>query len=103
MSYQLLTHDVLFYQRFLKAAGFYSDTLDGIWGPHTNQADADFTAQSTAIAEQLDKFDARSESNIITLLPITQKQARLFLQQCTSAGLDVRIISGTRTFAEQDA
>ncbi len=102
MSYQLLKQDVLFYQRFLRAAGFYNDTLDGNWGPHTNGADADFSAQSAVIAEQLGLFDARSESNIITLLPIAQKKARLFLQQCESSGFDVRIISGTRTFAEQD-
>ncbi len=102
MSYQLLKQDVLFYQRFLRAAGFYTDTLDGIWGPHTNGADADFSTQSAAIAEQLGSFDARSESNIITLLPVAQKKARLFLQQCKSTGFDVRIISGTRTFAEQN-
>ncbi len=102
MSYQLLKQDVLFYQRFLRAAGFYNDTLDGIWGPHTNGADADFSAQSADIAEQMGSFDARSESNIITLLPIAQKRARLFLQQCEATGFDVRIISGTRTFAEQN-
>ena len=50
MSFQLLTQDVLFYQRFLKSNGFYDDDLDGKWGPKTNKADADFQAQSAAIA-----------------------------------------------------
>jgi hypothetical protein len=49
MSYQLLKQDVLFYQRFLRSAGFYTYTLDGIWGSNTDKADADFTASSSAI------------------------------------------------------
>ncbi len=71
-------------------------------GPSTNKADADFTTQSASIAEQLGRFDARSESNLVTLLPVAQKQARLFLLQCQSTGFDVRIVSGTRTYAEQE-
>ena len=102
MSYQLLKQDVLFYQRLLTAAGFYTDTLDGIWGPNTNKADADFTAANTTIAQQLGTFDARSEGNIITLLPKAQTECRKFLQICANLGKDVRIISGTRTYAEQD-
>ena len=103
MSYQLLTQDILFYQRFLKANGFYHDLLDGKWGPNTNKADADFVAQSAAIAEQLGKLDVRSEGNIITLIPKGQVEARKFLLLCKNIGKDVRIISGTRTYAEQDA
>jgi peptidoglycan L-alanyl-D-glutamate endopeptidase CwlK len=102
MSYQLLKEDVLFYQRFLKSAGFYNDILDGDWGPNTNKADADFLATGASIAEQFGKFDARSEGNIITLLPKAQIEARKFLQLCKNAGKDVRIISGTRTYNEQN-
>ncbi|HYK43683.1 MAG TPA: M15 family metallopeptidase [Parafilimonas sp.] len=102
MSYQLLKEDVLFYQRFLKSAGFYNDELDGDWGPNTNKADADFLSTGASIAEQLGKFDARSEGNIITLLPKAQIEARKFLQLCKNAGKDVRIISGTRTYNEQN-
>jgi peptidoglycan LD-endopeptidase CwlK len=102
MSYQLLKEDVLFYQRFLKANGFYNDVLDGIWGSNTDKADEDFVAESTLIAMQLGKFDARSESNIITLISKAQIEARRFLQLCKKSGKDVRIISGTRTYAEQD-
>jgi peptidoglycan L-alanyl-D-glutamate endopeptidase CwlK len=57
MSYQLLKSDVLFYQRFLKANGFYGGRIE----------------------------------------------ARKFLTITRDAGKDVRIISGTRTYAEQDA
>jgi peptidoglycan L-alanyl-D-glutamate endopeptidase CwlK len=102
MSYQLLKEDVLFYQRFLKTAGFYTDELDGIWGPNTNKADADFLANGKTISQNFGTFDVRSESNIITLLPKAQIEARKFLQLCKLTGKDVRIISGTRTYAEQN-
>ncbi len=102
MSYQLLKEDVVFYQRFLKSAGFYTDKLDGSWGPNTDKADTAFLAEGSSIAEELGKFDARSESNIITLFPKAQTEARRFLNLCKNAGKDVRIISGTRTYAEQD-
>lgn len=48
-------------------------------------------------------FDARTEKNIATLLPAAQEQARQFMQRVLDAGIDARIISGTRTFKEQDA
>ena len=48
-------------------------------------------------------FDTRSESNIATLVPRAQKQARAFLQAALDAGLRVRIIDGSRSFAAQDA
>ena len=52
-------------------------------------------------------FDDRTEGNIKTLHPRTQKAAREFMQAVipimNQRGVDVRIISGTRTYAEQDA
>ena len=52
-------------------------------------------------------FDSRSESNIATLVPKAQDAARQFLAAALAAmqpnGIIVRIISGTRTYAEQDA
>ena len=47
--------------------------------------------------------DSRSEKNIATLVPDAQVQAREFLKQVRAAGINARIIGGTRTFAEQDA
>jgi len=102
MSYQLLKEDVLFYQRFLKANSFYSAKLDGKWGPKTDAADAAFLEQSEIIADEYGMFDTRSESNLITLTPKVQVLARRFLEIVTHKGYDVRIISGTRTYAEQD-
>jgi hypothetical protein len=48
-------------------------------------------------------IDARSESNIATLVPNAQKQARVFLKAVLEAGIRARIIGGSRTFAQQDA
>jgi peptidoglycan L-alanyl-D-glutamate endopeptidase CwlK len=47
--------------------------------------------------------DSRSEKNIATLLPDARPQAREFLKQTRAAGINAKIIGGTRTFAEQDA
>ncbi len=103
MSLQLFKQDILFYQRFLKANGFYPFKLDGIWGPKTDAADAAFVAQSETIKTANGSFDSRSEPNIFTLAPEVQVLARQFLSIMTNNGLDIRIISGTRTYAEQDA
>jgi peptidoglycan L-alanyl-D-glutamate endopeptidase CwlK len=52
-------------------------------------------------------FDERTERNIASLHPRAQEKAREFMQLAVPLmkryGLDVRIISGLRTFAEQDA
>ncbi|MEP6711916.1 MAG: M15 family metallopeptidase [Ferruginibacter sp.] len=103
MSYQLLKHDVLFYQRFLKANGFYTGRLSGSWDGATDLADATFVQKTEAIKQQFGAVDARSESNIITLVPRAQIAARKFLAALTRQGKDVRLLSGTRTYTEQDA
>jgi peptidoglycan L-alanyl-D-glutamate endopeptidase CwlK len=102
MSHQLFKQDILFYQRLLKANGFYPFRLDGIWGPKTDAADAAFVQESETIKNIHGGFDPRSESNIITLAPKVQVLSRKFLTIMVGQGLDVRIISGTRTYAEQD-
>ena len=103
MSYQFLKTDVLFYQRLLKSSGFYSGSLNGVWNPQTDTADAAFLQESETIKNNLGGFDIRSESNIITQAPKVQALARKFLTIMKNNGLDVRIISGTRTYSEQDA
>jgi peptidoglycan L-alanyl-D-glutamate endopeptidase CwlK len=102
MSYQLLKNDILFYQRFLKSNGFYNGALDGLWGPKTNKADTDFVALSVSIAGQYGTFDNRSETNIITLIPDAQIEARRFLKWARNNNKRVKILSCTRTYAEQD-
>ena len=47
--------------------------------------------------------DERSERNIATLLPQVQPLARALIESAAAIGIAIKIISGTRTFAEQDA
>ena len=104
MSQPLFADDIRFYQRVLKIAGLYTDEVDGKWGPNTDAADKAFTAQYESIRNELGAFDPRSEGNIRTLLPVAQRAAREFLARAAAGmpGHEVRILSGTRTYAEQD-
>lgn len=103
MSARLFREDVLFYQRMLSVAGLYQGRRDGRWTADVDAADQAFTAAFDQIARDLGAFDTRSEGNIGTFLPQTQRAARSFLTRAKNlAGFDVRIISGSRTYAEQD-
>ena len=101
MSSRLFTDDILFFQRILKAEGLYTGKLDGVWGPNTEAAAQQFMLQSEQIKASTRSFDIRSEGCITTLALAAQKQARLFLGRLLDGGINIRIISGTRTYAEQ--
>ena len=103
MSKSLTSEDILFRQRFLSCCGFYTDTLDGLWGPNTDAAEKAFAAKSAAIAIANPTFDARSERCILSLQCNAQQAARISLKAIRATGLDARIISGTRTYPEQRA
>lgn len=106
MSQNLSTENVLFRQRLLSCCGFYTDVLDGLWGPNTDAADQAFLARSAAIAAAEGTFDVRTERNIVTLQCDAQVAARRSLgaiRATLAAGSEARIISGTRTYAEQNA
>ena len=49
------------------------------------------------------KLDDRSERNIATLLPPVQVVARKFLEQLAKNHISAQVISGSRTYAEQNA
>lgn len=106
MSAPLFPEDVLFEQRLLSCAGFNPGKLDAQYGPKTRAAeDAAYTTYSV-IRDQLGACDPRSERNIQTLLPEMQKRARLIMavgkKRQASTGLICMILSGTRTYAEQN-
>jgi len=94
--------DVLHFQRLLRCSGFDPGPLDGQMGPKTLAAAAAFQEMCAKIALEAGAVDPRSEKAIATLLPATQRAARRFLRECALHGMDVRVISGTRTYAEQD-
>lgn len=96
--------DKKFFQRLLRLGGYYHGKIDGIAGPQTLQASAQYLADAAVIKSALGEFDARSEDNISTLLPDAQTVARLWLaaaQKNIGKQYSVKIICGTRTYAEQ--
>ncbi len=101
----LFSPDSKFLQRFLSSGGFYKDRIDGDVGPNTCEALGKFEADTEQVANELGSFDKRTEASIRTMLIPTQRKAREFMKNIGQAGLgqglSVRIISGTRTFAEQ--
>ena len=103
MSEGLFPGDVLFFQRMLRAEGLYKHTLDGVWGPKTEAAAIQFEQRAEAIRVASRTFDIRSERSITTLSLKAQSLARHFLARVLDGGLRARIISGTRTYAAQDA
>jgi peptidoglycan L-alanyl-D-glutamate endopeptidase CwlK len=103
MSYQLTMEEVLFRQRLLKASGFDPKGLDGLWGRNTEAAEGAFLAASLAQRDELGAFDARSEGCIMSLHIKAQRSARAFLTEAAKLPYKAKIISGTRTYAEQNA
>lgn len=51
----------------------------------------------------IDTVDARSEKVIASLLPEVQSYARALVHKAADAGVTIKIISGLRTYQEQDA
>jgi peptidoglycan L-alanyl-D-glutamate endopeptidase CwlK len=97
--------DVWFAQRFLTCAGMDPKGIDGSYGKDTAAAEARFNAFVVKCAEQYGRFDDRTEGNIMSLLPKAQVAARkaMIAAKALGGGLTVQILSGTRTYAEQDA
>lgn len=54
-------------------------------------------------AEAIAEVDSRSEKTIATLLPEAQPIARALVQKAAASGIAIKIISGLRTYAEQEA
>ena len=102
MSAPLFKDDILFTQRLLASCGLYHGDLDGKYGQKTQDALDAFDAFYTQTAEQLGKFDSRTENVISTLLPKAQMAARKCMNAAKGAPFVVKLLSGTRSYAEQD-
>jgi peptidoglycan LD-endopeptidase CwlK len=103
MSAPLLPDDIRFLQRMLCSAGCYDGPRNGVWSDAVDAAEAELKLIADQLAAQFGGFDDRSERCIRTLHPKAQRAAREFLTDLRASGVDARIISGTRTYAEQDA
>jgi peptidoglycan L-alanyl-D-glutamate endopeptidase CwlK len=103
MSERLFKTDVLFLQRILSVAGFYDGPLNGKFTAATDAAEDAFFKKYEQIKLQLGEFDPRTESCIQMMIPEAQTKAREFMNAVKAEPLTYKLISGTRTYAEQDA
>lgn len=96
-----------FWQRLLRAEGVYAGKIDGICGPLQRAAEAEWERRAVEYRAACGVFDARSEANLETLTPGAARMARQWLSkarvEAEKLGVAVRIICGTRSYAEQDA
>ena len=103
MSDLLLPDQIRFLQRMLCSAGCYAGPRNGVWSQAVDDAEAELKAIADQLAIEFGVLDERSERCIRTLHPKAQRAAREFLTAVRGTGVDARIISGTRTYEEQDA
>lgn len=96
-------------QRIQRLLGFSGGAVDGIFGANTLTRLEKALGITSAPKQQKEaEFDARTEKNLATLLPgkVTKAFRSLFRQASAIAakeGCEVKVISGTRTWAQQDA
>jgi len=103
MSLSLLPADVLYLQRTCAVCECYAGPLDGKWSLDVQTAEEKLAMMSAELSRTLGTFDARTEKNISTLIIPAQRVAREFMQATRNFRLRVGVLSGTRTYAEQDA
>lgn len=107
MTVEEICEDVRYWQRLLRLAGYYTGKIDGIRGPLQRAAEAQWDHDTEQALRTYGELDSRSEQNIATLIPAAQAAARqwmkLALPLAEKLGVQVKIICGTRSYAEQDA
>ncbi|MGB7802068.1 M15 family metallopeptidase [Buttiauxella sp.] len=82
--------------------------IDGKPGPQTWTAIYQYILKnkvkpSLSADIKLDEVDTRSEENIELLLPEVKNYARALVHKANEVGITIKVISGLRTYAEQDA
>jgi peptidoglycan L-alanyl-D-glutamate endopeptidase CwlK len=102
MSAKLFKSDILFLQRILAVGGFYKGPLNGNWTDAVDAAEEASLATYEQIKQTFGAFDDRTETNIKSLVPPAQRKAREFMKAASPFTLTCRIISGTRTYSEQN-
>lgn len=76
--------------------------VDGIDGPQTWGAVYEEIVGKPIVHEEGDPVDERSEKNISTLHPSVRPYARALVQRAAERGIQIKVISGTRSYAEQN-
>ena len=79
-------------------------TVDGNPGPQTwNAIHRSIVGEPPTATNTTTLADERSERNIATLLPQVQPLARALIESAAAIGIAIKIISGTRSYDEQNA
>ena len=79
-------------------------TVDGNPGPQTwNAIYRSLVGEPPVSSVPATLADERSERTIATLLPQVQPLARALIESAAAIGIGIKIISGTRTYDEQNA
>jgi peptidoglycan L-alanyl-D-glutamate endopeptidase CwlK len=79
-------------------------TVDGNPGPQTwNAIHRSLVGEPPVSSGTGTLADERSERNIATLLPQVQPLARALIESAAAIGIAIKVISGTRTYEEQNA
>jgi peptidoglycan L-alanyl-D-glutamate endopeptidase CwlK len=79
-------------------------TVDGNPGPQTwNAIHRAILGEPPVSSGTATLADERSERNIATLLPQVQPLARALIESAAAIGIAIKVISGTRTYEEQNA
>ncbi len=107
MTLSEIKRDRKYWQRLMRLAGYYHGRIDGILGAQSKAAAALWDEEVQRAKDMFGCFDERTEQNLETLIPVAQYYARkmfmLAAGKAVQEGLAVRIICGTRSYAEQDA
>ena len=103
MSAILFKDDILFLQRILAVSGFYKGPLNGQFTDAVDAAEEAMLDGYEKLKQNMGAFDDRTETNIKSLIPAAQAKARQFMKAASKFSLTCKIISGTRTYAEQNA
>lgn len=76
--------------------------VDGIDGVQTWTAVYEEIVGKPVVEDDGDLVDDRSEKNIATLHPVVKPYARALVQKAYERGIEIKVISGTRSYAEQN-
>lgn len=103
-----MVNDTKTKQRLLNLGGFGPLAVDGVEGPITRAALTRWYDVADAYRRNTATFDLRTEKNLATLLPSFQHAIRTWLihhalPAAADLGLTLKIICGTRDWAEQNA
>lgn len=106
MTLDEIKKDTEYWQRLLRLGGYNPGAIDGIEGPKTRAAAKQWAVEAHRSKCDYGEFDERTEANLSTLLPKAQNAIRDWLNKATyealKDGLVIKIIDGTRSYAEQD-